>query len=317
MRMKVTNLGLLGYQKPFSQAIYGNYPLVEALGSNHGSPFDVDYEIMKSLDSSQLEAYSRAVIISLESHLKNKYYQRSFALHRAFGNIINCCQDVYKLNDILSDYHTTDIYKRFYTVVDFIKDAITILCKQQNLPATSLRKNKNQWHKDIYYHIADHMFKIIFSASKVTAPREKCWDIHYVIVWDGFFGMSDDEEARKIIQFKLRRLLYDEILRLKKMPNYKSSGILGICLNVMGLKIREDEKRYSRDYYPLHKAILAWTSKNYLRLKSVHPEVAESCLIGSISFDEQSKSLVKTWAKGLSLKASKDYLELSEVSEIK
>ncbi len=310
--------GLLGYHKPFSQAIYGNSRLVDALGSNHGSPFDLDYEIMNSLDALQLKAYSRALIISMKSHLKDYCYDQSSPLHRAFKKIIGCCQDVYKLNDIPSDYHTTDIYKRFDTVVDCIKEAITILCEHRKLPATRLRRyrDRDQWHKDIYDHIAGHMFEIIFLASTVTAPRDKCWGIHYVLVWSGFFGISDDEKARKIIQYKLRRLLYDEILRLGEMPNYKSSRILGICLNVMGFKIEEGEKRFHRNYYSLHKAILAWTINNYLRLKSINPEVAESCLIGSISFDEQSKSLVKTWAKDLDLEAPKDYLKLNEASEI-
>jgi len=61
--------GLLGYLKPFSQAIYGNYKMVEALGSNNGSPLDIDYRIVWSWDAPQFEVYCRAVTITLKSYL--------------------------------------------------------------------------------------------------------------------------------------------------------------------------------------------------------------------------------------------------------
>lgn len=51
-----------------------------------------------------------------------------------------------------------------------------------------------------------------------------------------------------------------------------------------------------------------------MRLKSIQQDVAKSCLIGSITFDEQGSSLVKTYIKGLSLEAPKEYLELSSAS---
>lgn len=79
----------------------------------------------------------------------------------------------------------------------------------------------------------------------------------------------------------------------------------------MGLKIRP-KKGYGRAYYPLHTAVLAWTSKNYLRLKEIQPEVARSCIIDSISFDEHGARLVKTYAKGLEPEAHRDYLQLAK-----
>ncbi|GJQ22615.1 hypothetical protein BIY37_11755 [Candidatus Brocadia sapporoensis] len=306
--------GLIGYLKPFSKAIYGNYRLVEALGSKTGSTLDIHHEILWSWDASQLEAYSRAVMITLKSYLESgNWTQHPFALYRALENIKNSCCDVYKLNDISSDYYSTDIFKRLQTVVRYVKYAIDLIGKQQNVPSTTLRVRGDQMHEDIYDHVANLMFEIIFSAASVTAPPDKCWTIHYNSVWYEFFGLSDKGKAWKIIRFKLRRLLYDEILRLEKFPNYKSSKILGFCLNVMGLKIRE-EKEYDSECYPLHKSVLAWTRNNYLRLKNIQPEVANSCLIGSIGFDEHGNRLVKIYAKGLNLEAPKEYLELASAN---
>jgi hypothetical protein len=307
--------GLMGYLKPFSQAIYGNYRMIEALASNARSPLDIRHETVWSWDASQLEAYSRAVIITLNNYLTNgNWNQHSYALYRAIKNIENSCHDVYKLEDILSDYYSTDIYKRLRAAVDFVEEAINLIGQQQNHPLTKLRiRNSRGYQYDFYDHIAKLMFEIIFSAAKVKTDPDKCWTIHYNAVWGDFFGPSHKGNAWEIIRFKLSRLLYDEILRLEKLPNYKSSRILGFCLNVMGLKIGE-KKEYDRDYYPLRKAVLEWTRKNYLQLKSIHPEVSESCLIGSISFDEQGARLVKTYIKGLSLEAPKEYLELSPAS---
>jgi hypothetical protein len=251
-------------------------------------------------------------MITLKSYLESgNWPQNSFALYSALENIENSCSDVYKLNDIPSDYYSTDIFERLQTAVQFVKDAIDLIGKQQNLPSTTLRV-RSRGYENFYDHVANLMFKIILSAASVTAP-DKYWDIHYNSVWDKFFGISGQGKAWKIIHLKLRRLLYDEILQLKEFPNYKSSKILGFCLNVMGLKIR-DKKGYYREYYPLHKAVLAWTRNNYLRLKSIQTEVANSCLIGSINFDEQGSRLVKTYAKGLNLEAPKDYLDLASAN---
>ncbi len=307
--------GLVGYLKPFSKAIYGNYRLVESLASNFGSPLDIHHEIVWSWDASQLEAYSRAVLITLKSYLESgNWTQHSFALYRALKNIENSCSDVYKLNDIPSDYYSTDIFKRLRTAVQFVKDAIDLIGKSQNLPSTTLRVRGDRKYENFYDRIANLMLEIIFSAASVTVPSDKCWTIHYNTVWDEFFGLSSTGKAWKIIHFKLRRLLYDKILHLEKFPNYKSSKILGFCLNVMGLKITA-RKGDDREYYPIHKAVLAWTRNNYLRLKSIQPEVANSCLLGSISFDEQGNRLVQTYAKGLNLEAPKVYLELASANK--
>lgn len=304
--------GLLGNIKPFSQSIYGNYRLVEALGSNHGSPLDISYKVVWSWDAAQLEVYSGAVLITLGNCLESgSGSQHSYTLYNALKNIKDSCRDVYKLKDIPSDYYSTDIYKRLQTAVNFIKEAIDLIDKQENPPYTELRVREDNRSKDFYDHFSDLMFEIIFSAASVKEPFWECWDIQHNTVWSNFFGYSDGK-AWGIINFKLRRLLYDEILRMEKFPNYKSSKILGFCLNVMGLTLG-DKKDYRSGYYSLHKAVLAWTKNNYLRLVNNLPDVEKTCLMGSISFDEQNKRLVKTYAKGLNLEAPKEYLELKRL----
>ncbi|MBI5636605.1 MAG: hypothetical protein HZA03_01405 [Nitrospinae bacterium] len=244
--------GLIGYLKPFSKTIYGNYQLVEALGSNHGSPLDIHYEAVWAWDASQLEAYSRAVLITLKSYLDSgSWGQHSFVLYRALENIkSSSLREVYKINDIPSDYYSTDIYKRFTVAVSFVRDAIKSI-EQHNSPAPAKLRVRERKDWDFYDHIAELMFEIIFSAASVKAPPDKCWGIQHNAVWGKFFGLSGNGKSWKIVKFKLRRLLYDEILRMGGFPNYKSFRILGFCLNVMGLKTGK-RSEINRDYTPLH-----------------------------------------------------------------
>src|SRR5207247_1257392 len=107
------------------------------------------------------------------------------------------------------------IFKRLGTAVQFVKDAIDLIGKQEDLPSTKLRVRNRRGHQDDFYdRIADLMFEIILSAASVEAPPDKCWTIHHNAVWGEFFGFTAEGNAWKIIQFKLSRLLYDEILRL-------------------------------------------------------------------------------------------------------
>ena len=129
--------------------------------------------------------------------------------------------------------------KRLIVGVDFVGELIELLDKRNILQNVQLRRPDNRIRQNIYGNIADLMFEIIFAASSIKEPPDKCWTIQYNIVWNKFFNFSKNGKAVKIMQFRLRRLLYDEIKNLEKIPNYKSSKILGFCLNIMGLSLRD------------------------------------------------------------------------------
>ena len=76
---------------------------------------------------------------------------------------------------------------------------------------------------------------------------------------------------------------------MKRFPNFKGAKILSFCLNVMGLDVRKGE--FDKDDWPLHKAILSWTTKHYVWLQSDTPRVAEACLVDGITYEDR-KSVV-------------------------
>lgn len=84
----------------------------------------------------------------------------------------------------------------------------------------------------------------------------------------------------------------------------------------MGLKASTREKGYEREYWPLAAAVHAWTRRSYLKLREDNCEVADACLIGGISFDEQGKRLMKTYFKGLNKEAPREYLELDPLHSV-
>lgn len=303
--------GLLGYLKPVSQAVYGDYLLVEALASYDASPLDIEYEEQYAWDAKQWEVFCRATLMTLEDCLdKGRGSGNSYALNRAMHSMEYAYRDVYKLNDVPDEYDS-DVSARLRVVAEFVRAAIGLINKQPIPPKPLHRIREHTFPKNIYDHLAHLIFKMCFAASTVKSPPDTCWSIHYIIVWSMVFARSNDDGAAwKIVQFKVRRLLYDEIARLAKVPNYKGSGILGFCLNVLGMKTGSSKENYGKDAYALAKAIHSWSRKHYLTMRQENADVAESVLIGSVSFDEAGGRLVKTYLKGLDREAPKEYLEL-------
>ena len=237
------------------------------------------------------------------------------ALHDIQETTSRAILDIKKSGD---DY-LGDAWHRLRAGVDFIKDSINAIGELNPPPeARTLRIRHRARNKigdeDFYDRLAEAMFEIIHSAAYIEGPPDKAWSIHHNSVWGDFFGLSNDGRAWKIVQFKLRRLLYDEIRDLESMPNYKAARVLGICLNVMGLKMGK-RSGYGRDYAALKTAMLTWMQRNYPRLREVNAEIADACLIGSITFDAEQSRLVKTYAMGLRPEPDREYLPLQSPTE--
>ena len=308
--------GLLGHIKPFSQAIYGNYALVEGLAEHFGSPLDLDYQEYGKWTAPQWKVYSRAVSTTLRAYLsETQFRQHSYSINRALSTIEHSFKDAYKLNEITADYYSTDVFQRLQVAVDFITDAVEVIEKQKPPPVLStLRRCKGDHQKDIYDLLANLMFELVLAAASVSGPPDKAWGIHHNAVWGQFFDLSTESRTWKILQFKLRRLLYNEIASLDRFPNFKNAKILGYCLNVLGLQIHPGT--YGREYRSLAKVVQAWAYCGYPKLRQTMPRVADAVLIGSITYDEQNNRLVKTYLQGLRDEPSREYLPLARSKDV-
>ncbi len=299
--------------KPFSQAVYGNYRLVEGLGERNGSPLDVSYEEYWEWDARQWKAFCDVTRITFGAYLKEtRGEQHSFVIYRAVSTIESAFRDAYKLDEITVDYYSTDIFRRFDVAVDFVGDAVDEIDKHP--PSWyRLRKRKAGRHDDVFDLLANLMFELVLAASSVRGPPDKAWSVHHNMVWGKFFTLGATGPTWKILQFKLRRLLYDEIVRMDKFQNYKGARILGYCLNVIGLKL--GSSTYGREYRALAKTVLAWARRGYPLLRQQLPDVANAVLMGNITYEAEHNRLVQTSLSGMSKEPHRQYLQLDQLVE--
>ncbi len=303
--------GLIGYHKPLSQAMFSRYEMVETIGTL----LDPDINRNGGWDAAQWEAYCRVVLMTFRNYVEEGSTDHSFVLYRAKGYIENAASDLYSLNELASAWDT-DSSRRLRVVVEFIADAIKIL-NEKGIPGhVRLRVREKHGHprETFYDHIASLIFEVIFHASAVRSPQWGCWSIQHNSVWSKLFNFDNlDGAAGRIIKFKVRRLLYKEISRMRLFANFKGAKILGFCLNVMGLAIRKVD--YDKDSLALQKAVLAWTRKNYVWLHAFNPRVAEACLVDGMTYDQENQRLVRTHpADGLRREPSYVYLELDSAT---
>jgi len=289
--------GLIGYLKPLSQAMFANYMMVETIGTM----LDPDFSSRSKWDADQWGAYCRIVLLPFRDYVGRGDGDHSYALFRALDCIKNASSDLYKLNGVVTSAWDDDPLARVRVIIDFIKKAVEILEKKgvPNNLQLRIRNQNRSLSKSFYDHIADLIFEVIFAASAVTTPRDRCWWIQHNSVWGELFNFDQlGGKAGTVVKFKVRRLLYNEVVKMKRFPNFKGARILGFCLNVMGLELRKDD--YDKDSRALHKVILNFTKKNYAWLRSYNQNVADACLVDGLSYEAESHRLVRTYpADGL------------------
>ena len=283
--------GLLGYQKPLSQSIFANYDMVDEIDSI----LDPDYKSIRKWSAIEFEAYTRAVLIVFRSYVKDRLGQHSFVLHRAFSNIERSSSDLYKLNGSDVGSWESDTFQRLETAVNFCCQAIKILDENAAVREIHLRIREGDptYYSTIYDELARLIFELVFDACSVRKPRDLCWVIQHNTVWHEFFdGFGSNGNAAKIIKFKVRRKIYDEIITAAKFPNYKNMKYLGFCLNVLGLETHDGV--YGRDSRPLQKAVLSWTKQNFVSVASQSPQVVEECLPEGLTYDQEHHRIIRT-----------------------
>jgi len=289
--------GYLGYQKPLTSAMFSDYAMAQEIGTL----LDPNVTGMRNWDAQQWKAYCRVVLIVFRSYVQQAFWSHSNVLFRAITNIEHAADDIYKINGLQEGAFNEDPLKRLRVVLKFVSEAIKIL-EEEGVPddlRLRVRKYDRPSDETFYDHLSNLIFEVIHHAAYVRSPQELCWWTQHNAVWAELFNFGKNRGAAgKAIKFKVRRLLYDEILRMEEFPNFKGARILRFCLNVMGLEERKNQ--HDSDTRALHRAVLSWTRKNYAWLHSYNPKVAEACLVDGVKYKPKKKKLIKTYpADGL------------------
>lgn len=238
-----------------------------------------------------MRGYVRAGLALLENLLaktRGRGFPHSYALARMFDSLQMALLRTYEM-DKQEHYSKMPAFGRLNEVVEFTVTAIALVDKNAYSPKRLKIDSTNLVDDDIYDDLARHIFEIIFATSHIGSPTWTSWAIQHNAVWSRLFGVRNDKPTR-IIAFKVRRLMYDEIRHMDISPNFKGARILGYCLHVFGLKPQKD-----RLAWPLQINAVRWVKANYRRLITDHPQVAKACLHGSVTFDSTSECLVQTW----------------------
>jgi len=281
--------GLIGYVKPISSSLFLYDADLERYGDH---PLDINYFELTDIDGEKAQAFVRLALIFAKSYFdKTQGNRHSYVWSRSLSAIKSLSHSIYKIEKIGDDYWRSPEYESFEAAADYVKEIIKILDECDVQPI-------NRGRPDIaglcpYDRVAELFLELIFNASSVSGPEFKTWSVQHNSLWSAVFR-SQDGKAIKIIRRKICRILYSEITEMDKWANFKGGRVLGYCLNILGIKLR-DKKGYGKEFYPLQKVVLDWTVKNYAKLLEEHPNVAQVCLHGKIGYDEKSHSLTETY----------------------
>ena len=297
--------GLMGYGKPTTKVIFGDFGFIERCAGEGASPLETEYAELKSFTGEQLQGYVRAALVFFEAYLsetKGYAIPHSFALARLMGSLKNAVSGLRPIEGA-----TSSTFPQLSAVMDFVKDSLELTTKLAARPET-LRISTGV-PRDVYDHLAYLIYDVIFEATAVSSPTWLAWQVQYVSIWSMIFGFSSGE-ANRIVAFKVRRLMYNEIKKLDQFVNFKGARILGYALYVFGLTPVQRHDNHGSWIYPLQNAVLRWTKRNYRRLLSDSPPVAKACLVGSLSYDDGHGRLVKTFDGDQRRPPVQEYLDL-------
>lgn len=302
--------GLVGYIKPISKSVYGSYELVEAITASGVCPFDVDYLEMRRWDRECWEGYGRICLIMIDGWTVARARGSSLALRLALSKFEDSFIGLAALGEDRGD-HTSDAIDRARVFMSFLANVLDLLEGHRVSFKLRLREDERYKFESIYDQLADLTYKLCREASYVSDSSMRSWEVQHNLIWSKIFW----QRAKRgtpwwILQQKVKRLLYDEIRRLDSFVNYEGARILGYCLNVMGVDLGSRGRSSDRGQYSLQRVVLRWTKSNYLRLRSANLDVAEAVLVGTLSYDDVNRRLVKTYIKGLRRAAPQRFLQI-------
>ncbi len=301
--------GALGYWKPFSAAVYGNYDVVEGLSQDHASPLDIGYFGMREWSSEEFEVYTRAVLITFEAYLAaNPWGVHSFAIAQAFGKISETAgQHNWALSQTDSAGKVDETAAEKLRIgVRFVERAIEAIEKLNPIPDPVSRQIDPQRRQgwDMYDELAMLAYSLFEGASWVRSDASS-WSIQHNVFWTSLFSFTRRGKASRIIQKKVIRLIIAEING--PLFTYVTTRVFGMAINVVGFNkwIGEDHVAAM-----LRRFVRRWARKNLVRLYDFNAELVEAGLPANWKIHRRTMRLYRTYARGLEPKPKVVYLQL-------
>lgn len=296
--------GLLGYQKPLSNAIYGNHTIVDSISTL----FDVNYEVYSNWDAEQFEAFCRVVLIAIDDCVVNNILHINPSLYRALDIIKGTSSILTRMNNL--NEIDKETYSKIDSITKFIEKSCVILDRLDidDVDLKKRYKTRTSTRANYFDELANIAFKLIVNAGDVKTPRTQCWWVQHNLVWGELFGFNRlNGKSGALVIYKVKRLMQEEVVRMEKFPNFQGARVVAICLNVMGFeKSSGTLDKYMRDF---HRWLLWWLRKNFNNLFLTNSNVGKECLVEGVEYDALKRYLVKTYpANGLRVSPAQSYL---------
>lgn len=279
--------GYIGGKRSITTVLYGNYMMVEALEC----VFDSYVKHGQDRDPEDWEAYYRLVLMTMRNYVDtgalvvpSKTLSRVLYELRFLSNI-NINLDEYR-----GKWSLSNDFRNFVEICEFLKKSIVILNLNSSSEKPEMCKIPSDAAKiNIYDDVARAIYEIIVDASSIKNTREFCWAVHFRIICRGFFTLDNDGEAKKVIMYKVRRLIYSKITDYGGLLDFESANLVSFMINLFGLSVNGQVDNNTR----FNRLILSWLAKNYVRCYGRSPVVAESCLRDWIKYDSNGKRLIR------------------------
>lgn len=292
--------GLIGHIKPVSVSVFGNSKLIEELACRGGSPLDPLWQQRQMWTAASWETYNRCALLFIEDRLKRRADSSVTTAHyQVFGIYEHACLDAYRINDMPDNYHQTIEFQKIRKVVDFINGVIRLL-EAHNVTADKkpTLQNGRIIKQDIFDELADVALNLIFASASVDTADFRSWEVQHNSVWSPLMRDHVESDVRAIFRARLQRLLWKEVHDMERIPNFRGAKIIMVCLNVMGFNLK-DAVHKPLETRALKRSVVGWARKNYLKLREEHPNVAEACIGGSLTYDAVSNLIIKTYSSRL------------------
>ena len=159
------------------------------------------------------------------------------------------------------------------------------------------RRDDFRYGRDLSSDIANLYFETIFKAAQVNTTEFRMWDVQRNTVWAAIGNHEvRDTKIMKMVRRKLRRMIWNEIVRMDDFPNYKGAAYVRFCLNVLGFYDESVHRTdtLERDSWALAKVVARWVKENYQTIAKSHPPVAAAMLPASIEYFHDKQELVRT-----------------------
>lgn len=299
----------MGYKNPISRILFSNYKMSDAIGTTLCPNITDVY----NWDTDQWQIYFRIVLVTLNSYNPQEHGIYPEILKNALDYAKRSTRESYIINTTPDISYNNDYAKRIITAINFTREFIKKMNEKEapkNIKIKIIREDlplEEQLiaKESIYDHVASLMFGIVIDISQITNPA---WEEHIshslipILVNHDFQATGAD----KIIQAKFRRMIYNDIKSMEKIPNQRAAREIRLVLNTTGLETIENKKKHGSSI--LQKAVLGWLKRNYDWVYRNNREIAKICLGKNTVYDNINNRIVRKYASPSG--AGKKYIHL-------